>query len=84
MDSLDLKSVSISLKVFLSVYICHLESYEPEYVDILNQLSEISKSQNRINYKLTERKMSLKKRRNLFIIINVLFVKRSVSIICII
>ena len=46
MDSLDLQSVSTTLKVFLSEYVCNLQSYYPEHVDILNQLSDILKSHN--------------------------------------
>ena len=44
MDSLDLESVSTPLNVFLSEYVCNLQSHDPEHVDILNQLSDILKS----------------------------------------
>ena len=44
MDSLDLKSITISLKVFLSEYVCQLDSYDPVHIDILNQLSDVSES----------------------------------------
>jgi len=48
MDSLDLVNVSNSLNVFLSEYVCQLQSYDPEHVDILNQLSDILKSLKKI------------------------------------
>ena len=56
MDSLDLKSVSTPLKLFLSEYVCNLQSYDPEDVEILNQLSDILKSLKKFNSKFDGKK----------------------------
>ena len=42
--------------MFLSEYVCNLQSYDPEHVDILNQLSDILKSLNKINGNFTGKK----------------------------
>jgi len=56
MDSLDLDNISNYLNVFLSEYVCHLQSYDPEHVDILNQLSDILKSLNKLSGKFNGKK----------------------------
>ena len=42
MDSLDFKSVSNPLKMFLCEYVCILQSYNARDIDMLKQLSDIS------------------------------------------
>jgi len=62
MYSLDLKSIIISLKVFLSEYVCQLDSYDPVHIDILNQLSDVSKSLFKINSQLDRKKREFERK----------------------
>ena len=62
MYSLDSKSIIISLKVFLSEYVCQLDSYDPVHIDILNQLSDVSKSLFKINFQFDRKKREFKRK----------------------